>query len=133
MRPSATGSSYAAPMRTSWFRVLATEEHVVREAIRLRDHAGGLDRHGPDAIPPLPPHPPREPPDLQTERRLDHDQLPEPAVHHEGPSPGVARALDRVLALELLITDQEPVEAEELGDSGEDVPPGDAEREVLLR
>ena len=40
-------------------------------------------------------------------------------VHHEGPAAGLVRALDRVLPLQLLITDQEPVEAEDLRQPGE--------------
>ena len=96
------------------------EQDVVDQTVGVLDHARGLDRHGANPISPFPPHPPGEPPDLKPERRLDHDQLLEPPVRHEGSPARVVGALHRVLAFELQITDQEPVEAEELGDPGED-------------
>ena len=109
------------------------QPHVAGQSFRILDRASGLQGHRSNAVPRLPPPAPRALPDVELEGWFEHDELPESSILHERSPPGVVGALDRVFALELRIADQEPVEAEGLGDSVEQVLPRHTEGEVVLR
>ena len=81
--PSTTGASCAAPIRTSCSSV-GYQKHVVAESVGVLDDPSGPDRDAADPFPALFALRPGPAPDLESQRRLRHDQFPKPTVRHEG-------------------------------------------------